>query len=280
MWGHEIIGGKVYSSTFQTGIKTDTTYIALSPDGTLEAYYAGKQNIGMYAGQNWGNMVFYYDGIQTGQLYATEEYDPVLGGTKKRFVVWSKSDGSLRLDGPGIDLDSNYVKLAGSSSAQINVKGKILDSLLPIADNSGYVGTSSYRWNTVRAKYITPGDLCFEEESCPICEQPFAPGDIITLLVHHIHEEHHTMTIPIHDRCKGVQKTLTVEVPETEEKYQFKEDGSLKAYRVSKFIEQEEEIHRVKEGYKFDKMTGQFRKKPLLPGLPGRVFQGDIQSVE
>lgn len=264
VYGAKFSGGsELYSCTFQTGDEGSDTYIALLPDGTLSAFYGGKQNIGMWAGQDWGNMIYYEAGIAAGQLYASSEYDPVLGGTKRRFVVWSRDTGSLRLMGPGIELQSDKVNLAGSSSAQITVRGKIWDNLLPVIDDAGYVGMNGQRWNTVRARYITPGDLCFEETGCPICGQPFTEGDIIVLLAHHIHEEHHTMTIPIHDRCKGIQKTINIEVPETEDRFRFI-DGQVEKYRVSKFIETEVQAHRVKDGYKLDEKTGEFKKKAMV----------------
>ncbi|MCL6612979.1 MAG: hypothetical protein K6T66_15720 [Peptococcaceae bacterium] len=263
-------GGAIYSSVFQTGSETSDTYIALTPEGVLEAYYQGKQNIGMWAGQNWGNMIFFEDGIATGQVYATSQYDPVLGGTKRQLVVWSRDTGSLRLHGPGIHLDSNYVNLAQSSSAQICVMGKIWDGLVPYIHNSGYIGYSNQRWNSgyfniLRATNLSQGDTCFEETSCPLCEKPFVPGDTVVLYVRHIDEEFlGTMCIPIHSGCQGIKKTLTREIQATEERYALKEDGSLEVYRMPKFEEVEEQVHRVKDGYELDERTGQFKKKALV----------------
>jgi hypothetical protein len=255
--------GEIYSGKFQTGNENSNTYIALNSDGTLSTYYNGKQNLGMWPNQSWGNIEFYEDGNSTGQLYASNENDPVLGGTRRKFVVWSKGDGSLKLDGPGIELDSDYVRLASSTSAQITVRGKIRDNLLPAYDSNGYVGQEELRWNTVRARYITSGDLCFEEGSCPICEQPFAPGDTIVLAVQHIHEEHHTMCIPIHDRCKGVPKTITVEVPETEKRYKLGKDGQIEVYHTTKFQEVEEQVHKIKDDYSIDEKTREFKKNAV-----------------
>lgn len=260
----KFIGSKLYSSLFQTGLETDDTYIALDPAGILTAFYGGKQNIGMWASQNWGNMIYYYDGNQVGQLYTASETDNVIGGTQNRFHVWSKSGGSLCLSGPGIELQSDNVFLAGSTSAQVSMRGRIKDSLLPVLDLSGYVGNDTYRWNTVRAFNIDPGDLNFSERTCAICEQPFVGGDALVLLAKTVHEEHHTMTIPIHDRCKGVAKSITMEVPETEERFRLKADGQMEKYHVSKFIEAEEQTHRVKEGYDLDEKTGEFKKKALV----------------
>jgi len=276
------IGGNIYASTFRTSTQDSDTYITLTPEGTLESYYQGKQNIGMYANQNWGNMIFHYDGNQAGQLYATSDYDPVLGGTTRRLVVWSKADGSLRLQGPGIELSSNYVNLAGGSSAQINVRGKIVDNLVPYTHNTGYVGYSDQRWNSgyfniLRATNLSQGDTCFEETACPLCEKAFAPGDTIVLLVRHIDEDFlGSMCIPVHVGCQGIHKVLTREIQETEELYRFKEDGTVETYREPKFEEVEEQIYQIKEGYKLDKYTGQFKKKEVmaraeLPGIQEAV---------
>lgn len=266
----KFVGSKLYSSMFQTGAETGNTYIALNPDGTLSAYYNGKQNLGMWAEQNWGNMIFYENGVDAGQLYAASEYDPIFGDTRRRFVVWSKDTGSLRLYGPGIHLDSDKVRLAQDSSSTIYVTGKIWDGLVPVSDNSGYVGYTNQRWNyggfyILRAYDLQQADACFLETACPLCEKPFVPGDTIVLLVRHIDEDFlGTMTVPIHSGCQGINKVLTREIQETEERYRLKEDGSIETYRAPKLVEQEDEIHRVKEGYDMDEITGQFKKKALV----------------
>ncbi|OPY60522.1 MAG: hypothetical protein A4E56_02650 [Pelotomaculum sp. PtaU1.Bin065] len=257
------VGGNIYASTFRTSAQDADTYITLTPQGTLESYYQGKQNLGMWAGQNWGNLVFFYDGDQVGQLYTTSDYDPVLGGTTKKLVVWSKSDGSLRLQGPGIELDSDCVNLAGNSSAHVTVRGRFDDNLLPYVSGSGWIGNDTYKWYGGNIQHLTHGDLCFIERTCPICEQPFKTGDAVVLLVRCIHEVHGTMTIPVHDRCKNVKKPLEVDVPEVEQVYRLRDDGELEAHPVVKFKEMEESVCRLKEGYTLDEATGQFKKKAL-----------------
>ncbi|MDF9409542.1 hypothetical protein L7E55_14445 [Pelotomaculum isophthalicicum JI] len=282
-YGLKISGdGEIYSSVIQTGTEGSSTYIKLTPEGTLESYYDGKQNLGMWSGQNWGNIIFFYDGTQVGQLYTINDYDPVLGGTTKKLVIWGKSDGSIRLQGPGIELDSDYINLSGSSGAQINVRGKIVDNLVPYTHNTGYVGYSDQRWNSgyfniLRATNLSQGDTCFEETACPLCEKAFAPGDTIVLLVRHIDEDFlGSMCIPIHAGCQGIHKVLTREIQETEELYRFKEDGTVETYREPKFEEVEEQIYQIKEGYKLDKYTGQFKKKEVMaraevPGIQEAV---------
>lgn len=277
-YGGRFRGAELYSSLFRTGEETDNTYIALTPEGVLEVYYQGKQNLGMWANQNWGNIVFYEDGVAAGQLYAVSEIDPALGGTRRRFAIWSRDTGSLRLYGPGIHLDSSVVLIGSQTTHEVNIFGKFKSNLLPYIDNYGYVGNVDYRWYMVRAVNIQQGDLCFEERTCPICEQPFAPGDAVVLLVRHVHEELGTMTIPVHDRCKDTPKTLTVEIPETEERYRLKEDGNLETYKVTKFEEVEEEVHQVKDDYELDEAAGLFKKKALVVPVAKEGYSARLTS--
>mgnify|MGYP005834050575 CR=1 FL=1 len=66
------------------------------------------------------------------------------------------------------------------------------------------------------------------------------------------------MTIPIHDSCKGISKTIEVLVPEVEDCYHLAENGEVITYKKTRFEEVEEEITRLKDGYKLDEKTGDF----------------------
>ncbi len=256
-YGQEI-GGNIYASTFRTGDENSDTYIALIPPNGLMAYYGGQKTLEMVANSAQGWMKYYYNGSVMGEITARSDG----AGLDIDTSFFGKK---LHIQGTSIEMYSgDGSEFTLSTNTYFNMLGKFWNNFLPHYDNSGYVGMNGYKWNTVRAQFITPGDLCFEEESCPICEQPFAPGDIITLLAHHIHEEHHTMCIPIHDHCKGIARTITTEVPETEERYQLKADGQMEKYRVSRFIETEEQVHRIKDGHELDETTGQFKKKAMV----------------
>lgn len=270
-YGMKVTQGEIYSTSFQTGAPGEATYITLTPGGTLESYYNGKQNLGMWAGQNWGNMIFYEDGVMAGQLYAESTYDPLFDYQVKRmFFVWARGDGSLCLTGPGLDLRSDKIKIGDDLTSQIIINGKIDGNLMPYDPLFSNIGEPSVRWHTgyfdlLRATDLAQGDICFEETICPLCEKSFAPGDTIVLLVRHIDEGFlGTMCVPIHSGCQGISKTLTREIQDTEIKYVLKEDGNIETCRVPKYEEVEEQIYRLKKDFEFDENTGQFKKKALV----------------
>lgn len=252
--------GEIYSSTIRTGDENSSTYIGLVPPNGLMAYYSGQKILEMVANTLQGWLKFYYNGAEMGELIARSDGT----GMDIDTSFWGKK---LHIQGTPIEMYSGVGEFTLSTGSYFNMLGRFWNSFLPQFNNSGYIGDSTYKWNTVRATFITPGDLCFEETSCPICGQDFTDGDVLVLFVKTIHEEHHTMTIPMHEQCKGIQKVIDVEVPETEEKYRLKEDGQLEAYRVSKFTEAEEKVSRVKEGYSLDEKTGQFKKNALVVHL-------------
>ena len=66
---------------------------------------------------------------------------------------------------------------------------------------------SNRRWWTGYIRYMVTGDLAFTEQTCAICGERFGDGDILALLTKTILEDGHTYTIPIHERCKDVEKT-------------------------------------------------------------------------
>lgn len=253
-YGAKITDGKIYSSIIRTGEEDSDTYVALVPPNGFVVMCGGQKVLETWANSNQGHLFWYENGVKYGEIAAYS--DKLHITTENNKGLYLQSSGDL-LEVYGYEIDM-------TASSMFNFVGRYWNSFLPYFSNSGYIGNNDYKWNTVRATYITQGDLCFEETSCPICEQPFASGDIIVLLVHHIHEEHHTMTIPIHDHCKGIQKTITVNVPETEERYRLKEDGQLETYRVSKFRKVGEKVYRVKEGYSLDEVTGNFKKNAIF----------------
>ena len=140
--------------------------------------------------------------------------------------------------------------------------------------NNPSIGSTTYKWYRVRAYYLTSGDMCFEEKNCAICDQPFQPGDALHLLVHTIHDEHGTMTIPIHDYCKGVQKVLTIDVPETGEEYYLDSDGEVKKRFTLVYEEVDKDVVELKPDYFVDEKNGQFMKK----AFKARIAREGVES--
>ena len=75
----------------------------------------------------------------------------------------------------------------------------------PNADNTGSIGTNSYRWALVRAVTVTQGDIGFgpEDQPCPICGKRFEVGDVVVLKVHKVLESGEFRAKPVHLSCAG-----------------------------------------------------------------------------
>ncbi|MEW6274044.1 MAG: hypothetical protein AB1556_02880 [Bacillota bacterium] len=273
-YGMKVTQGEIYSTSFQTGAPGDTSYIKLNTGWfPLEVVYNGETildifgqgedgvlHVGNATQKKWGSYV------ASGGVYGTLGLH-LVGFTGQTIApVWIYGY-PLRLEG---------------SNNQLYFDSRIASSLRPDLDGSNYIGDNTYRWNTVRAIFIQSGDLCFEEKICPICEQPFKDGDVIVLLVKAIHEEHGTMTIPIHDYCKGIPKTIEVLVPEVEDCYHLMENGEVITYKKARFEEVEKEVTRLKDSYKLDEKTGDFiqefiRTPVAREGYMARKIKGQVK---
>jgi len=233
-YGIKVTQGEIYSTTFRTGTETATTYIAMVPPNLLQV---------------WSSVA----GVAKLQL---EIAAPLTGGGGGvDFYVDDTFCGQIKVDSLvlGIQGINRSISLSGTnvvSSADI----------IPSATTTGSVGTNACKWALVRAVTITPGDLGFEERTCAVCGEQFKSGESLVLLVKEIHEDYGTLTIPIHERCKGKTAKFEMEMPEVEEKFMFKEDGNVESYKTVKFEEATENIYRLKEGYSFCETTGNFKK--------------------
>ncbi|OPX84571.1 MAG: hypothetical protein A4E53_03863 [Pelotomaculum sp. PtaB.Bin104] len=250
--------GEIYSSTIRTGDEGSNTYIGLVPPNGLVAYCNGQKTFEMVANSLQGWLKLYYNGAEMGEIIARSDGS----GMDIDTSFWGKR---LCLQGSPVEMYSGGTSEFHMETGQFfNMVGRFWNNFLPYIDGSGYIGNNTYRWYGGNIQHLTHGDLCFIERTCPICEQPFESGDAIVLLVRCIHEVHGTMTVPIHDRCKNVRKSLEIDVPEIEQVYRLRDDGELEAHPVVKFEEVEEKIHQVKEGYSLDKTTGNFRKNAVF----------------
>lgn len=71
----------------------------------------------------------------------------------------------------------------------------------------GSIGDAQNRWQLVRAVTITSGDVCFDDQACQICGNPFEEGDDLVLRVIRIEPDGDTgrrltRTVPAHHGCK------------------------------------------------------------------------------
>ena len=123
------------------------------------------------------------------------------------------------------------------------------------------MGQANRRWWAGYIVYTQTGDLCFSEQTCAICGGHFESGDVLALLTEAILEDGYTYTIPVHERCKDIEKTIEMQVPEMTTKYQVNDQGEVVPYKTALFEEVEEEILRVHPDYELDENTGKFKRK-------------------
>ncbi|MDF9409055.1 MAG: hypothetical protein A4E52_01444 [Pelotomaculum sp. PtaB.Bin013] len=257
-YGIKVINGEIYSSTVRTGDEGSDTYIGLVPPNGLKARYGGQKTIEMVANSLQGWLKLYYNGAEMGEIIARSDASGV-------DIDTSFYGKKLCLQGSSIEAYSGGASEFHMETGQFfNMVGRFWNNFLPYIDGSGYIGNDTYRWYGGNIQHLTHGDLCFIERTCAICEQPFKSGNAIVLLVRCIHEVHGTMTIPIHIGCANTKKTIEVEIPEVEYVYRLRDDGELEAHPVVKFEEVVEEIHRVKDGYALDELTGKFKKNAVF----------------
>ena len=148
--------------------------------------------------------------------------------------------------------------VAGNSGVSIS---RIRGNLTPTVDGGGVLGSSSLRWWTLHSYTLNTGDIAFTEKTCEICGGKFNDGDVLVLLTKTILEDGYTYTIPVHERCKDVQKTIEVEVPEMTTKYRANDQGEVEPYKTPLLEDVEEEVLRVHPDYELDEDTGKFKRK-------------------
>jgi hypothetical protein len=109
----------------------------------------------------------------------------------------------------GVALNVPDVYLSRTSAGTLTVDDGAGNgiTIVPSVNGTGNVGTAAKRFSLVRAVTITSGDVCFDDQTCRICGQPFAEGDDIMLRVIRIEPDGDTgrrltRTVPAHHGCK------------------------------------------------------------------------------
>jgi len=146
----------------------------------------------------------YWDGSQDQSLYAriqlimldtspTAKLSIKFAGNEK---VYIKSDGTLNIVG---DFQIGDTTVIDSSRNLVGVSSLAQD-LLPDADNTRSIGSSSARLANVYAVNVVTGDIVFQERKCAICGREFKEGDIVVLKVTKV-DEKGTHCVPVHLSC-------------------------------------------------------------------------------
>lgn len=99
----------------------------------------------------------------------------------------------------------------------LNVKDNLISDIIPNMDDTYSIGSSSYRLKRLYAVNVFTGDLCFEEKECAICGEPFKEGDELVLRVVGVGD--YTRTVPVHLKCSKSYEELSERIRKIEEGY-------------------------------------------------------------
>lgn len=135
----------------------------------------------------------------------------------KGFFIWTGSgdaNASAHLGGSSIELGAGgataldtRIQRTAATTLRIDDGASGAVNVYPGADNVGQIGDPNNRWALVRATTITSGDMCFDDQTCQVCGQPFEEGDDLVLRVIRIEPDGDTgrrltRTVPAHHGCK------------------------------------------------------------------------------
>lgn len=267
-YGIKIIDGEIYSSFISTGPEDDDR-------GAVKIKH---NSYPQYPDFNWGSIEFYGGsgtklielGIDAQQpslrFFDETAVNPdVAAGVLYLGTATSTKELSLLAYNRGLSLSTTneYIRMGstgGVTQEGIRISG-ISSDLYPYTDGGANIGMSNRRWWAGFIRYMVTGDLAFTEQTCAICGERFGDGDLLALLTKTILEDGYTYTIPVHEKCKDIEKTIEVKVPEMTTKYQVNDQGEVVPYKTALFEEVEEEILRVHPDYELDENTGKFKRK-------------------
>ncbi len=262
---------QAYVNSGQPQTVDDATTLLMGMDGTLqptvrgyglkiidgEIILAGELNavgpsgdtaLSISAQGDQGKIYFYDEGTSKGSI--------MINGASTS-DLWLRGENGLYLDGGPTIAVGNY---AGVTNPGIKFGGDITSDFMPHSDAAYSIGRSNRRWLNVRAQYVTSGDICFTETSCPVCGKPFSPGDAVTLLTHTVDPEK-IMCLPIHDGCKNSSYEITAKVPDTVTRYRLNKDGDVEQYQATRTETVVETACRLRAGYILDEESGSFVKQ-------------------
>ena len=260
-YGIQIIEGLILATEIRTGAAGAKTHIALKPApvNSIEMWtdvggVSKKQfEISSTEGYSGGAIHFLQDN-NNGTIMGFD-YDKVF-----RILNNFISTSGLREIGISADKTTISGELHGGNPWRNTniIRGNIV---FPLTDMGGPCGDANNRWTLVRGYLVQSGDMCFEEQECAICGEPFVDGDILSLLVRTIHEQYGTMTVPVHEKCKDIKKSLNIKLPKMITKYRLNEMGEKEAYNELATEQIEKEVVAVHPDYELDELTGKFKRK-------------------
>ena len=255
-YGLKIIGGEIFASKFKTGAETDTSrYVEIGETSTYGYICLVGSNgkvLDFDASADQGKVSFYDDGSLRGAMM-------INGATTKEIWIHGSNGAGINLSG----YNGEYITLGSASGAtKSGISISALNSTLqPYNTDDVNLGASNRKWWYTYTHFISTGDLNFSETDCAICGGKFKDGDILVLLVKTINEENYTMTIPVHERCKGITKAITLTIPTYEVQHELDTRGDLQPVLVHAFDEVEEDIIRTHPNFDLNPKTGKFRRK-------------------
>lgn len=262
-YGLKVINGELYATSFQSGAEGATSYIKIDAGFNPLSVVASAINaINIYADTKGGYIEF---------------RDTTLDETRGWINVQNDANGKQLV----IYAEENLILSAGTGAIHpigdiTLVDGPIASAVKPDITAARSLGSSSCKWYTLYSSTLNTGDLGFTETECGICGERFNDGDILCLMVKTIDEENYSMTIPVHEKCKDVAKTITVEMPARTTKYRLNKDGVVESYLEIDYEETEEEVHSIRPNCSLDRDTGKFVRKGTKVKDDGDILIGSF----
>jgi len=169
-----------------------------------------------------GTIRFNYAGTNYGYLTADSSNNIVYTSTSAHFFRDATQEyASLKVDGLHLESGKSLWFNGGTTITDAGYEMRldrdmtITGSIFPSSDKTYVLGTSGARWYNVVSKYITPGDIIFQDTHCPICEKEFQEEDF---LINFAYKKDITdplrpltHTVPVHFSCMQNYKSVDKE---------------------------------------------------------------------
>ena len=159
-----------------------------------------------------GTLRFNYAGTNYGYLVADASNNLVYVSTSAHFFRDATQEyASLKVDGLHLESGKAIWFNAGTTITDAGYEMRldrdmtITGNIFPSATQTYVLGDSSAKWFNVVSKYITPGDIIFQDTHCPICELEFQEEDFLINFTYKkdITDPQRPLihTVPVHSGC-------------------------------------------------------------------------------
>lgn len=200
--------------------------------------YTGKMTSGVAPGSqviidgNAGTVAFSYNGTQYAKILVDSSTHLIYDSDNHFFFSNNGITQFAEINTDGLILPSTHaIYFTGGSTlvdggSYLAIKGaggtgtmdlKTSGTVYPETDINKDLGANGKRYYTLWSKYLTTGDIVFQDRYCPICHKEFTEGDMLVNFVHKVDREipdsPRFFTVPAHFECvKSYKKEKHAEI--------------------------------------------------------------------